>query len=209
MQVNSEVMDQKDHRPDDVLAENGLLKQLTKALLQYTLNAQSTPVRQDLGYPRFAGFDDKIVSMFARGTSEGGIRKRLDFIYGVDLSPSLISEATSVLDVQLSALRSKKLEPLYPIVYVDTIHVELSAPIATSSAPFTCPSGSTSRAASRCWGSGRAPTRMQASGRPTSTGCAIKASRIFSCSAKLSCRGSPSRFTPSIHERSFISISFR
>src|ERR1700694_274670 len=92
MQVNSEVMDQKDPKPEDVLAENGLLKQLTKALLQYTLNAQSTPVRQDLGYPRFAGFDDKIVSMFARGTSESGIRKRLDFIYGVDLSPSLISE---------------------------------------------------------------------------------------------------------------------
>ena len=129
MQVNSEVLDQKDHnKPDDVLAENGLLKQLTKALLQYTLNAQSTPVRQDLGYPRFAGFDDKIVSMFARGTSESGIRKRLDFIYGVDLSPSLISEATSVLDVQLTALRSKKLEPLYPIVCVDTIHVELERP---------------------------------------------------------------------------------
>jgi len=128
MQVNSEVMDQKDPKPDDVLVENGLLKQLTKALLQYTLNTQSTPIRQDLGYPRFAGFDDKIVSMFARGTSESGIRKRLDFIYGVDLSPSLISEATSVLDVQLTALRSKKLDSLYPIVYVDTIHVELERP---------------------------------------------------------------------------------
>ena len=128
MQVNSEVMDQKDPKPDDVLVENGLLKQLTKALLQYTLNTQSTPVRQDMGYPRFAGFDDKIVSMFARGNSEGGIRKRLDFIYGVDLSPSLISEATSVLDVQLKMLGSKKLEPLYPIVCVDTIHVELERP---------------------------------------------------------------------------------
>jgi putative transposase len=127
MQANSEVMNQMlNHQmPDDVLAENGLLKQLTKALLQYTLNAQSTPVRQDLGYPRFAGFDDRIVSMFARGTSESGIRKRLDFIYGIDLNPSLISEATSVLDVQLRALQNKRLEPLYPIVTVDTIHVEL------------------------------------------------------------------------------------
>ena len=98
MQVNSEVLDQKGgHKPDDVLVENGLLKQLTKALLQYTLNTQSTPVRQDLGHPRFAGFDDKIVSMFARGASESG--------------PSLISEATSVLALQLSALRSKRLDP--------------------------------------------------------------------------------------------------
>ena len=46
----------------------------------------------------------------------------------MDLSPSLISEATSVLDLQLKALRSKKLEPLYPIVCVDTIHVELERP---------------------------------------------------------------------------------
>jgi putative transposase len=128
MQVISEMeqMVKVCKKPDDVLAENGLLKQLTKALLQYTLNTQSTPTRQELGYPRFAGFDDKIVSMFALGTDESGIRKRLDFIYGVDLGASLISEATAVLDVQLKALQNRRLERLYPIVTLDTVHVEIA-----------------------------------------------------------------------------------
>src|SRR5438270_8183728 len=125
MQVNTETIDEmlKDYnKPDDVLVENGLLKQLTKALLQYALNGQAPP---NPGYPRFTGFDEKIEAMFARGSDARGIRKRIDDFYGIDVSLELISEATSSIADKLKIWQNRRLEPVYPIISLYTHYVEI------------------------------------------------------------------------------------
>ena len=49
---------------------------------------------------RFTGFDDKILSMYARGMSTREIQGHLEEMYGVEISPSLISQVTdAVLDM--------------------------------------------------------------------------------------------------------------
>jgi putative transposase len=51
---------------------------------------------------RFAGFDDKIVSMYARGMSTREIQGHLEEIYGVEVSPALISEVTDAVVEELA-----------------------------------------------------------------------------------------------------------
>ena len=149
MPITPEVLDQllKDYeKPEDLLSENGLLQQLTKALLERALNGELT---HHLGYEkhdpagnnsgnsrngttpktlkgkrgqveievprdrnaefepqlvkknqkRFDGLDEKIISLYARGMTTREIQGHLEEIYGVDVSPSLISNVTdAVLD---------------------------------------------------------------------------------------------------------------
>ena len=125
-------------KPEDIIGENGLLKQLTKALLERAMQAEMTdhlgyakhdqagnhsgnsrngkttkalkgdfgelpletprdrngtfePKIVAKGQTRFTGFDDKIVSMYARGMSTREIAGHLEEIYGVEVSPALIS----------------------------------------------------------------------------------------------------------------------
>ncbi len=128
MQVNTETIDEmvKDYKkPDDVLAENGLLKQLTRALLQYALNGQPTSGKHVESYPRFTGFDDKIEAMFARGSDSRDIRKRLDAFYGIDVNLELISEATGAIAEKLKVWQNRRLEPLYPIISLHTHYVDI------------------------------------------------------------------------------------
>src|SRR5947209_6452568 len=129
------------HRPEDIAGENGLLKQLTKALLERAMNAELTdhlgyekhdPVgynngnsrngksrkklKGDFGemgletprdrngtfepkivakhQTRITGFDDKILSMYARGMTTREIQAHLQEIYGMDVSPTLVSNAS-------------------------------------------------------------------------------------------------------------------
>ena len=129
------------HRPEDIAGDNGLLKQLTKALLERAMEAELTshlgyekhdpaghktgnsrngktgkklkgdfgeidletprdrngtfePKIVAKGQTRFTGFDDKILSMYARGMSTREIQGHLEEIYGVEVSPALISEVT-------------------------------------------------------------------------------------------------------------------
>src|SRR4051812_49017541 len=131
-------------KPEDIIGENGLLKQLTKAVIERAMNAELT---QHLGYEkhkpeqpgkgnsrngvsrktlkgdfgeveievprdragtfepqivpkhqrRFEGFDDKILSMYARGMSTRDIQAHLREIYGVEVSASLISDVTDAV----------------------------------------------------------------------------------------------------------------
>ncbi|MCH9643930.1 MAG: transposase [Gammaproteobacteria bacterium] len=68
---------------------------------------------------RFDGFDDKIISFYARGQSTQDIQAQLKELYGVDVSSSLISNATdNVLD-DVRAWQSRPLGGVYPIVYLD------------------------------------------------------------------------------------------
>lgn len=73
---------------------------------------------------RLAGFDDKIIAMYARGMSVRDIQAQLEELYGVGASPDLISQVTdSVLD-EVKAWQSRPLDPVYPIVYLDALVVK-------------------------------------------------------------------------------------
>ena len=69
----------------------------------------------------FSGFDDKILSMYARGMSVRDIQGHLHEIYGVEVSPDLISKVTDAVIDELRMWQSRALEPVYLIVYVDAL----------------------------------------------------------------------------------------
>ncbi len=159
-------------RPEDLIGENGLLKQLTKAVLERALKAELT---HHLGYEkhdrtghnsgnsrngtsaktvkgefgelvvetprdrnstfepqilgkhqtRFDGFDDKILSLYARGMTTREIQGHLKEIYGVEVSPTLISEVTDAVMEEVKAWQNRPLEPIYGIVYLDALYVKM------------------------------------------------------------------------------------
>ena len=74
---------------------------------------------------RFTGFDDKIVSMYARGMTTREIQGHLEEIYGVEVSPSLISSVTDAVVEEVKEWQSRPLEPLYPILYLDALMVKM------------------------------------------------------------------------------------
>jgi len=128
-------------KPEDLLGENGLLKQLTKALVERALEAEMTEhlghgkheavsnptgntrngksrktLKGDFGelpieiprdrhgqfepqiigkhQSRWTGFDDKVISLYARGLTVREIQGHLEELYGAEVSPSLISSVT-------------------------------------------------------------------------------------------------------------------
>src|SRR5271170_1533889 len=131
-------------KPEDIIGEHGLLKQLTKALLERAMQAEMTAhlgytkhdpagnnsgnsrngktskaLKGDFGempletprdrkgtfeprivakgQTRFTGFDDKIISMYARGMTTREIQSHVEEIYGVEVSPGLISTVTDAV----------------------------------------------------------------------------------------------------------------
>jgi putative transposase len=73
----------------------------------------------------FAGFDDKILSMYARGMSTRDIRAHLHDMYGVDVSPELISRVTDAVVDELAEWQGRALDAVYPIVYIDALVVKV------------------------------------------------------------------------------------
>ncbi len=159
-------------KPEDIIGENGLLKQLTKALLERAMQAEMTehlgyekhdqagnnsgnsrngkttkalkgdfgelpletprdrngtfePKIVGKGQTRFTGFDDKIVSMYARGMSTREITGHLEEIYGVEVSPALISNVTEAVMEEVKTWQSRPLDAVYPIVYLDALVVKI------------------------------------------------------------------------------------
>ena len=159
-------------KPEDLIGENGLLKQLTKLLVEKALEAEMTehlghdrhaPVANPAGnarngrsrktlkgecgelpievprdrhgsfepqlipkhQTRWAGFDDKILSLYARGMTVREIQAHLEEMYGAEVSPSLISSVTDAVADEVKAWQARPLEPIYPIVYLDCIHVKV------------------------------------------------------------------------------------
>lgn len=74
---------------------------------------------------QFDGFDDKIISMYARGMTVREIRAHLEELYGVDVSPDLISRATESVVDELKAWQSRPLERLYLVVYLDALVIKV------------------------------------------------------------------------------------
>ena len=74
---------------------------------------------------RWNGFDDKILSLYARGMTVREIQSHLEEMYGTEVSPSLISSVTDAVIDEVKAWQSRPLDTLYPIVYMDCIHVKV------------------------------------------------------------------------------------
>lgn len=174
MTIRKEILDEllKDYKnPEDITGENGLLKQLSKAVLERALEGEMTHY---LGYKkhgkeqkdsdnrrngktskklktkdgemriviprdrngrfvpkivpkhkrRFDGFDQKIISMYARGMTVREIQGHLLEIYGTDVSPDLISTVTDGVLEEVRAWQSRPLDAIYPIIYLDAIRIK-------------------------------------------------------------------------------------
>jgi transposase-like protein len=74
---------------------------------------------------RMVGFDEKILALYAKGLSTRDIQELLEQLYGVEVSPTLISTVTDAVDEEATAWRSRPLEPVWPIVYFDGIVVNV------------------------------------------------------------------------------------
>ena len=74
---------------------------------------------------RFPGFDDKIVSMYARGMSTREITGHLHELYGIDVSPDLISTVTDAVLDEVATWQQRPLDPIYPLVFFDAIRVKI------------------------------------------------------------------------------------
>jgi len=74
---------------------------------------------------RWTGFDDKILSMYARGMTTREIQGHLEEMYQVEVSPSLISEVTDGVIEQARAWQNRPLEPFYGIVFLDALYVKM------------------------------------------------------------------------------------
>jgi putative transposase len=175
--IRPELLDEllKDYqKPDDLLGQDGLLQQLTKALVERALNGELT---HHLGYDkhdasgdnsgnsrngttpktirgkrgqvqievprdrnsefepqlvkkhqtRFDGLDDKIISLYSRGMTLREIQGHLEEIYGVEVSPSLISTVTDAVLDEVRAWQSRPLDVVYPILYLDALQVKVKS----------------------------------------------------------------------------------
>ena len=74
---------------------------------------------------RFAGFDDTIISLYSRGMTTRSIQEHLKELYGVDVSPSLLSSVTDDVLDEVRAWQSRPLDDIYPIIYLDAIRVKI------------------------------------------------------------------------------------
>src|SRR5579871_1429383 len=74
---------------------------------------------------RFDGFDDKILSMYARGMTTRDIQSHLHEMYGIEVSPTLVSEVTDAVAEDVKTWQSRPLEAIYGIVYLDALYVKM------------------------------------------------------------------------------------
>ncbi len=74
---------------------------------------------------RFPGFDDKIVSMYARGMSVREIAGHVRELHGVDVSPDLISTITDAVLDELAAWQARPLEAIHPLIFFDALRVKI------------------------------------------------------------------------------------
>ena len=114
---------------------------------------------------RWTGFDDKILSLYARGMTVREIQGHLEEMYGTPVSPALISSVTDAVLDEVNAWQSRPLDALYPIVYLDCIHVKSAR--CRGGAGQGRVSGARrqpGRLARNCWASGWPRPRARSSG---------------------------------------------
>ena len=74
---------------------------------------------------RFPGFDDKIISMYARGMSVRDIQGHLRELYGIEASPQLISTVTDAVLEEVGRWQARPLDALYAVVFFDALRVKM------------------------------------------------------------------------------------
>lgn len=175
MTIDNELIDNllKDYKkPADLIGDSGLLKELTKRLLERAMAAEMT---EHVGYEkhdaagnnsgnsrngmsaktikgsfgtmplevprdrngtfepqiiekhqtRFTGFDENIISLYARGLSTREIQQHIEEIYHVEVSPALISSVTDEVLDEVKTWQNRQLEAVYPIMYLDAIQFKV------------------------------------------------------------------------------------
>lgn len=75
---------------------------------------------------RFDGFDNKIISLYARGMSTRDIQAELEEMYEVEVSATLISNVTNEVIDEVKAWQSRPLDKVYPIVYLDALVIKIN-----------------------------------------------------------------------------------
>lgn len=76
------------------------------------------------GVRRFAGFDEKVISLYARGMTMSEIQSHLEEIYGTEISKDLISTITDSVIDEVTKWQNRPLDSIYPIMYLDCLHVK-------------------------------------------------------------------------------------
>jgi putative transposase len=88
-------------------------------------NGQFDPLLIPKYARRFPGFDDKIIALYARGMSTRDIQAHIEEIYGITVSPSLVSAVTEAVMDEAVAWQNRPLEATYAIVYFDALRVKI------------------------------------------------------------------------------------
>jgi putative transposase len=175
MPIKDELLDEllKEYKnPEDLIGKDGILKQLTKRLVEKAMESELThhlgydknspagkntgnsrngtsakTIKGDFGelpiavprdrngdfnpqiikknQTRFDGFDDKIISMYARGMTTRDIQAHLQDIYGVEVSPDLVSNVTDAIINEVKEWQHRPLADIYPILYLDATIVKV------------------------------------------------------------------------------------
>lgn len=74
---------------------------------------------------RWTGFDDKILSLYARGMTVREIQSHLEEMNGTEVSPTLISSVTDAVIEEAKAWQSRPQDSIYPIVHLNCIHIKV------------------------------------------------------------------------------------
>src|SRR5436305_11329092 len=74
---------------------------------------------------RFAGFDDKIIALYARGMTTREIAEHVGELYGTEISPDLVSAVTDTVLEEVAAWQSRGLDSTYAIVFFDALRVKI------------------------------------------------------------------------------------
>ena len=77
------------------------------------------------GQTRLDGFDDRIISLYARGITVREIQGHLQELYGVEVSPDLISRVTDAVLEEVREWQTRPLDPVYPVVFFDALRVKI------------------------------------------------------------------------------------
>lgn len=88
-------------------------------------NGEFEPLMISKGQTRFNGFDDKILSLYARGMTTRDIQEQLKDLYGVEVLHTLISNVTEAIEIERKAWQNRSLDGVYPIIFFDALVVKV------------------------------------------------------------------------------------
>ncbi len=86
-----------------------------------TFEPQIVPKRST----RLAGFDERIIALYARGMTVRDVQAHLREIYGVEVSHDLISKVTDGVMDEMQAWRTRPLDEVYPIIFIDALVIKV------------------------------------------------------------------------------------